>query len=86
MATHQEVSDFLSAVRTAMPEDMVRRCRGTVVAYDAVTETVTVTLSAGSVECPGVHFMDWYNPTVGDDVHILMVDEDKVVYGKIRRP
>lgn len=86
MANHREVADFLVAVRESVPDDAMRMCRGKVTAYDATSETVTVTLSGGSVECPGTHFFDHYSPTVGDEVHIVIVAEDKMVFGKIRRP
>lgn len=86
MDDHRDVADFLSAINKPPPDDSMRMCRGKVTAYDVGTETVTVTISGGAVECPGTHFFDHYSPTVGDEVHIIIVAEDKTVFGKIRRP
>ena len=86
MATEQEVREFLAAINLALPDDMVRMCRGTIVAYDAVSKTATVTLSGGSVECPGTNHYDHYTPVAGDDVQIQIVAENKIIYGKIARP
>ena len=86
MAAEHEVRDFLSAIGTKLPDDMVRMCRGTVISYDAVAKTATVTLSGGSVECPGTQHFEHYTPVAGADVHIIIVAESKIILGKIARP
>jgi hypothetical protein len=86
MASEGEVRDFLNSINTTLPDDMMRLCRGKIISYDSTAKTATVTLSGGSVECPGTNHFDHYTPVAGDDVYIVIVAENKMVFGKIRRP
>jgi hypothetical protein len=81
-----EIREFLGAISPEREDNVVHRLRGQIIAYDVATETVTITISGGAVECPGTHFYDWYTPTVGDEVDIISVKGSKIVLGKVRRP
>lgn len=86
MNDHAEVKDFVNATTVKLPENMALIARGVITQYDSVNKLVNVVLGGGTTELNSRRYFSHYTPSVGDDVHCLIVGPDVMVLGKIARP
>ncbi|MGI8425294.1 MAG: hypothetical protein ACR2M4_01585, partial [Actinomycetota bacterium] len=63
------------------PENTVHRRQAKVTAVS--TNSASVTIDLGSTIIPGVKFLDWYKPKVGDVVFVEFAGADPLVIGTI---
>lgn len=85
MNDHAEIKDFVDATKVVLPENMALIARGEITQADGGNKLVNVILGGGTTELNSLRYFDHYTPSIGDDVHVLIVGPDVMVLGKLAR-